>query len=323
MERIAVYSVVVPAIGAAAQPPAVVVPAKSLAIHLVAETKASVELRLLPGPKETTDGDAFVLYEKAIGSLPQDLDWGPITGWRQTAVKDLPLEEVAAVLKPFEASLVLLEQAGKCSRCEWPLIVEDEVPANLRMCRNMAFLLSLKARYHLGRGDHESCVRTLGTGFALARHLSAGPNVQHLLIGAAVSALACGQVELYVQQPGVPGLEVALRTIPRPLFDEKHSEIYGQDPNSQDEIRLLLRRANRHVIVLQYIETLRSYATKTGRWPATFDELKAGLPADPVTGKPFTYRRPAETQAVLEGPVPEGGKAKDGIQYELSIVRDS
>ncbi|MCX5646349.1 MAG: hypothetical protein NTZ17_16965 [Phycisphaerae bacterium] len=322
MERIVAYSVVVPAICAAAQPQ-VAVPVKKLAVHVAAESKSPAERRFLPGAQEATDGDAFVLYEKAIRSLPKDLDWGPITGWRQTVVKDLPLEEVAASLRPFEASLALLEQAGKCRRCEWPLIVEDEVPANLRACRNMVLLLSLKARYHLGRGDYESCVRTLGTGFALARHLSAGPNVLHLLIGAAVSTLVCGQVELYVQQPGVPSLEAALRTIPRPLFDEKHSEIYGQDPKSQDEIRLLLRRANRHIIALQYIETLRSYTTKTGRWPETLDDLKAGLPADPVTGKPFTYRRPAETQAVLEGPVPEGGKAKDGIQYELSIVRDS
>ena len=118
-------------------------------------------------------------------------------------------------------------------------------------------------------------------------------------------------------------LGLAIRMIPRPLFDEKHSEIYGQDPKSRDEIRLLLKRANRHILVLQYVETLRSYATRTGWWPETLDELKAGLPADPVTGKPFTYRRLAETQAILEGPVPEGGNAKDGIQYELIIVRDS
>ena len=320
MKRIARYSVVVPAICVAVQPPPVA--AKKLAIH-PAEARVSIELRLLPGPKDATNGDAFVLYEKAIGSLPKDLDWGKVTIWRQTPAKELPLEDVAAVLRPFEASLVLLEQAGRCSRCEWPLIVEDEVPADLRACRNMALLLSLKARYHLGRGDYESCVRTLGTGFALARHLSAGPNVQHLLIGVAVSSLVCGQVELYVQHRGVPSLEAALRMIPRPLFNEKHSEIYGQDPKSQDEIRLLLKRANRHILALQYVETLRSYATKTGQWPETLDELKAGLLPDAVTGKPFTYRRLAETQAVLEGPVPEGGNAKDGIQYELIIVRDS
>jgi hypothetical protein len=303
--------------------PQVAVPVKKLVIHVAAQSKTPGELRLLLGAQEAIEGDAFALYEKAIGSLPKDPDWGKITGWRQTAVKDLPLEEAAAVLRPFEASLALLEQAGKYRQCEWPVIVEDEVPANLRACRNMALLLSLQARYHLGRGDCESCVRTLGTGFALARHLSAGPNVLHLLIGAAVSSVACGQVEVYVQQPGAPSVEAALRTIPRPLFDEKHSEIYGQDPKSQDEIRLLLRRANRHIIALQYIEALRAHVTKAGRWPETLDELKVVLPADPVTGGPLAYRRATETQAILAGPVPEGGSARDGIQYELSIVKDS
>jgi hypothetical protein len=306
----------------AAQPQAAA-PVKKLVIHVAVQSKTPGELRLLPGAQEATDGDAFELYEKAIGALPKDPDWGKIMDWRQTAAKDLPLEEVAAALRPFAASLALLEQAGKCRRCEWPLIVEDEVPPNLRACRNMAFLLSLQARCYLGRGDYPSCVRTLGTGFALARHLSAGPNVLHLLIGSAISAVVCREVESYVQQLGAPSVGAALRAIPMPLFDEKHSEIYGQDPESQDEIRLLLRRANRYIIALQYIEALRSYATKAGRWPETLDVLQAGLPADPVTGGPLTYRRVTETQAVLAGPVPEGGRAKDGIQYELSIVKDS
>ena len=243
----------------AAQPQAAV-PVKELAIHVAVQSKTPGELRLLPGAQEAIEGDAFALYEKAVESLPKDLDWGKITGWRQTAVKDLPLEEVAATLRPFEASLTLLEQAGKCRQCEWPVIVEDEVPLNLRACRNMAFLLSLRARCYLGRGDYPSCARTLGTGLALARHLSAGPNVLHLLIGSAISAVVCREVESYVQQPGAPSLEAALRAIPMPLFDEKHSEIYGQPPESQAEIRLILRRANRHIIALQYIETLRSYA---------------------------------------------------------------
>lgn len=321
MKRIAAYAVVAPAICGAAQPQAT--PVKTLAIHVAAESKTPGELRLLPGAQDAIEGDAFALYEKAVGSLPKDLDWGTITGRRQTAAKDLPLEEVAASLRPFEASLALLEQAGKCHQCEWPVIVEDEVPPNLRACRNMAFLLSLQGRCYLGRGDYPSCVRTLGTGFALARHLSAGPNVLHLLIGSGVSTLMCRDVEMYVQQAEAPSLEAALRAIPMPLFDEKHSEIYGQPLKSQDEIRLLLRRANRYIIALQYVEILRSYATKTGRWPETLEVLQTGLPEDPVTGGPLTYRRVTETQAVLAGPVPEGGKARDGIQYELSIVKDS
>ena len=306
----------------AAQPQAAV-PVKKLAIHVAVKSKTPGELRLLPGAQEAIEGDAFALYEKAIGSLPKDPDWGKITGWRQTAVKDLPLEEVAATLRPFEASLVLLEKAGRCRQCEWPVIVEDGVPPNLRACRNMVFLLSLQARCYLGRGDYPSCARTLGTGFALARHLSAGPNVLHLLTGVGVCAVVCREVEAYVQEPGAPSLEAALRTIPTPLFDEEHSEIYGQPPEGQAEIRLLLRRANRYLITLQYIETLRSYAIKTGRWPETLDVLQAHLPADPVTDAPLTYRRATEMQAVLAGPVPEGGRARDGIQYELSILRYS
>jgi len=107
MKRIARYSVVVPAICVAAQPQTVAV--KKLAIH-PAEARASIELRLLPGPKDATNGDAFVLYEKAIGSLPKDLNWGKVTIWRQTPAKELPLEEVATVLRPFEASLLLLSR---------------------------------------------------------------------------------------------------------------------------------------------------------------------------------------------------------------------
>jgi len=91
---------------------------------------------------------------------------------------------------------------------------------------------------------------------------------------------------------------------------------------SFDAILPLLGRANRHVIALQYIETLRQYATKTGKWPQTLDEIKADLPNDPVTGKPFTYKRPSDGQAILEGPPAAGGDAKkDAIRYELNLAR--
>jgi hypothetical protein len=302
-------------------PPSAAVPVTKLVIHVTADGKMPDVLRLLPAPEETTEGDAFELYEKATGSLPKDLDWGPIMRWRQTAVRDLPLEEVATALRPCEASLVLLEQAGKRRQCDWPVIVKD-VPPTLQACHNGALLLSLRARYHLGRGDYPSCVRTLGTGFALARHLKAGPNVVHSMFGAAVAGVVCRGIEQYVQQPGVPSLEAALRALPTPLFHERPADIGGQDPNMQETIQFMMRRANRHIIALQYIEALRSYATKAGRWPETLDLLQTGLPADPVTDQPLTYRRPTETQAILTGPVPEGGRARDGLQYELSIVKD-
>jgi hypothetical protein len=128
---------------------------------------------------------------------------------------------------------------------------------------------------------------------------------------------------LYMQQPGAPSLEAALRAIPRPLFDEQHSDFYGMDEASRSRPRLVLKRANRHVIALQCIETLRGYAAKVGRWPEALEELKVALPADPVTGKPFAYQRLTETRAIFEGPRAEGGDAKDEIRYELDWVKDS
>jgi hypothetical protein len=154
---------------------------------------------------------------------------------------------------------------------------------------------------------------------ALAKHLSAGPSVIHLLTGIAVGAVVYGEIEQYVQQPGAPPLEAAIRAIPKPLFDENHSDVFGMDESGRNNVQLLVRRANRHVIALQYVETLRAYATKAGKLPQTLDELKATLPNDPVAGKPFSYKRLSDTQAMIEGPLPKGGNAKDAVQYELTM----
>jgi len=295
---------------------------KKLTLHCVGQAAVTTELRLLPEPGEMTDGDAFALYTKALESLSKDLDWRKIRGWRQMPMKELPADEVGAVLRPFDASLPLLEQAGRCKQCDWPLTFDDDPPIELQACRNLVFLVALKARSQLACGDYASCVRTLGTGLALARHLGTGPTAVHLLVGAAVGAVVYGEIELYLQQPGAPNLEAALRAVPKPLFDEEHSELYGMDEATRSKVRLVLARANRHVIALQYLETIRSYATKAGQWPETLSDLQASLPDDPVAGKPFSYQRLSEDQAVLEGPLPAGGDAaKDGVRYELSIVK--
>jgi hypothetical protein len=212
----------------------------------------------------------------------------------------------------------VLEEAAKCKRCDWP-IAGDESPIDLNACRNLVFLLALKARSQLAGGDCASCVHTLGTGLALAKHLSTSPTVVPVLVGVAVSAVIYSEIEQYVQQPGAPSLEAAIRAIPKPLFDEQHSDLYGTDAASRSRAQLLLGRANRHVIALQYVETLRIYATKAGKLPQTLDELKATLPNDPVAGKPFSYKRLSDTQATIEGPLPKGGSAKDALQYELTM----
>ncbi len=314
---LAVSTVVSAAAGAGAQTPED--GTKKLTVCRVAQVAGAAELRLLPKSEELTDADAFPLYEKAVKSVPKELDWDKIKAWRQIPVSQLPKEEVRTVLQSFEPILPLLEQAGKCKRCDWPVSFEGDSSFNLSACRNMVFLLALKARSELARGDCVSCVRTLGTGLALAKHLSTAPTVVHVLVGVAISAVICGEIEQYVQQPGTPSLEAALAAIPKPLFDENHSELYATDQASRSRAQLLFMRANRYVIALQYIEALRLSATKAGKWPQTLDDLKASLPNDPVSGKLFSYKRVSDAQAILEGPLPKGGDVKDTVRYELTM----
>lgn len=296
---------------------------KRLTLHRAKVTGPLAGLRLLPGPDELTNGDAFASYAKAIESMPKGLDWKKITSWRASSLEQLPLDEIASMLQQFDSALKLLEQAGMCNRCDWPVSYEDTVPPELKACREVAHLLALKARYHIACGEHGPCTRTFQTSLALARHLSTGPTLLHLIIGAGVSGLMCRELELYIQQPGAGSLEAALRAIPKPLFDETHSEIYGLDEASQSRTRLLLARVNRHIIALQYIETLRLHATKAGgMWPMNLEALKANLPNDPITGQPLVYKRLTGTRATLEGVLPEGGDAKDVIRYELNIAED-
>jgi len=294
---------------------------KRLTVRLGRPSEAAGEFRLLPEPQEMTDGDGFVLYTRAAEMLPKDLDWAKIKAWRQAPGKELPLEDVRSMLRRSEAGLKLLEQAGRCKQCDWPYEFEDDCPFDLPACRNIAFLLALEARFQLAEGDYSSCVRTLRTGFALARHLGDGPSVLHVLVGAATSAVLCGEIELYAQQPGAPSLEAALRAIPHPLVYEEPSELYGMDAAGRNRTQLALRRANRHLIAVQYIEALRRHAVQTAAWPQTLAELKANLPDDPVAGKPFVYERLSETRAILSGLLPEGGGPKDIVRYELNLVK--
>jgi hypothetical protein len=290
-----------------------------LVLHPVPRSMSGGEFRLLPDPKEMTDDDAFPLYVKAVESLPKDLDWAKIKSWRQLPLKDLPQEEVGAVLRSFDAILPLLEQAGRCKRCNWVISSAGNSAIDLQSLRNVAFLIALKARSQLARGDYASCVQTLGTAFSLARHFSEGPTLVYTLVGAAIVGVTCAEMELYVQQADAPSLEASLLAIPQPFVDEEPSDLYGMAEADRIRPRQILRRANRHLIAVQYIEVLRGHVTTAGQWPETLDPLRSVLPNDPVTDKPFEYQRITKTQAILAGPMPEGGSAKDIIRYELNL----
>ncbi len=78
-------------------------------------------------------------------------------------------------------------------------------------------------------------------------------------------------------------------------------------------------RSERAIDELRTIEALRIYAAEHGRWPESLDEVKqVPIPANPFTGKPFTYRLEGGT-AILEGAVPPGQAIQNAARYELKL----
>jgi hypothetical protein len=61
-------------------------------------------------------------------------------------------------------------------------------------------------------------------------------------------------------------------------------------------------RLEQRVALLRHVEALRMHAAAhNGQWPATLSEIAVPLPDDPLTGKPFAYRREAATAELRAG----------------------
>jgi hypothetical protein len=93
---------------------------------------------------------------------------------------------------------------------------------------------------------------------------------------------------------------------------------------STSKVYLATVRLDRRIAALRCIEALRLYAAAhEGKLPASLADVTAvPIPHDPVTGKPFEYRRTDEG-ATLYGPPPAGEQAtlSTSLKYELKLKR--
>lgn len=81
-------------------------------------------------------------------------------------------------------------------------------------------------------------------------------------------------------------------------------------------VRFLQKRANRDLLAIQTVESLRHHAADhQGQFPQALADLEWPVPNDPTTGKPFAYRQ-EEGTAIIES-VPKEGGPKESLQYTL------
>ena len=293
-------------------------PAKTpvqLTLHPSKAPESAQNYQLLPKDEELIDADAAPLYEKAVASLPAELDTKQINQWRKSPPDQLQQKQIQAILEQFKPSLQLLEQAAKCKRCDWTY----EAIQKLTEFRNMAFLMTLQIRFETAQGQYDNAMNNVQTGFALAKNLSKEPTIIPGLVAVAISAIISQQIEQSIQNPDAPNLYQALQDLPQPFIDLSE-QLEIEEPDTAQKVRSLTNMLNRHITALQCIEALRLYAgAHDGKFPDKLSDITdIKIPDDPVTQKPFSYTSTG-TEAVLELEETEGSEGRDAIRYELKL----
>ncbi len=303
-----------------------------LTVYPAKDSKAGQKYQLLVKADEQSEADAAGLYEKAAKSLPENINPKQLKQWSDTPPDKLPRKQVEKTLQRFKASVGLVEQATLCKKCELPK--EDK---NLNSYRNLAYVLALQARLQIAEGKYDEAIGTMQTGLTMGNHIGQVPNIIHGLVGVAISALMVRQVEELVQLPDAPSLYGALKALPKPFIDlNKHIELeienlkkhknplalkqLEEQKPAHDRIRVIMKRLDRNIAVLQCVEALRLYAgTSEGKFPKELSNItEVDVPGDPVTDKPFVYSLTG-SKAVLKGPAPKGARAEEALRYELNL----
>ncbi len=285
------------------------------------------KIRLLPRADDLADTDAVPLYEKAVQAMPRGIKQDQIREWLklppESGVFAGPQQQVEEMVQKYMESLKLVVQATKCRQCNWPDWKPGAEVPNLTEYRELAFVIQLWARLEISRGGHQGALLAMQAGFAMGKQLGEAPTIMQGLVGVAVAAMMCREVEYFVQAKDAPSLYAALADLPEPLVNiEKAIEFEKQTGSALDRIRLISKRLANNLNGLQCVEAVRHYAaTHEGQLPQTLGDIKdLAVPNDLMSDKAFQFRRTADG-AELQSAMPEGGGPADTIHYAIVIKK--
>jgi len=198
----------------------------SVTIHPAAAPVPALKYQFLPEYRDQNPGNALIHYDRAIEMAPKrpgpdDKFWK----WLEMPAQDLPREEVRAFLRPYHNVFRELELAERCDHCDWQvreIIRMDKFGAvfpDIQHLREFANLLRLRSGLEIAEGRFPDTVRTLRTGFTMARHANQAPTLIAALVGTAIAQVMTDQVIELLQIPGAGNLYWALTDLPRPFID--------------------------------------------------------------------------------------------------------
>lgn len=343
--HIVVFSVIVLVAAATVQVQAAATTDSEPRVTALALAPAALEsgqrYSLLVPADDQVEGDAVPLYSGAVAKMPTNINSGQLTEWTRLPLDELPLAEADAFLERAKPCLGAIAQATRRKDCDWPAFVAGQLPSHLSEYRLLTFIVCLKARVEVARRQYEDAIGTLQMGLTMARQIGEAPTLTQSLVGIAMASVMFRGIDDLVQAPDSPNLYAALQALPRPLIDVEtpiaselkaletteypaavRNALREQVQPAYERIRQLARRSSSEIGARQCIEALRHFtATHEGRLPTQLSEIEGiELPDDPVTGEPYTYRVDG-AEAVLQTGVPEGGRPRESMRFEIIPAR--
>ncbi len=206
------------------------VPVTRLIVHPAAEPTPALRYRLLPPFIDLAPGNAALVYTKICVEFATQQSaeaherQEKIAGWLDLPIDQLPRAEVAQLLAAEDYRLDEADRGARMESCDWQLPIRGEEPWMVRLpeaqgMRNVARLVALRTRLLIVDRKYDEAIRSLQTGFAMARHIGQQPTIVSGLVGLAISSLMFHELDNLVQASDAPNLYWALMALPRPLVD--------------------------------------------------------------------------------------------------------
>lgn len=187
----------------------------------------ALKYQFLTTYRDQIPGNAVIYYGRAAQMGMKNLG-GPeekVWTWMEMPLKDLPREEVRLLLRPYHNVFRELERAARCDRCDWQLREGIRTQGlsflfpEIQKLREFSNLLTLRARLEMAEGHFHEAVRTLRTGFTMARHASQAETLISSLVGYAIAQQMADQATDLIQISGAPNLYWAITDLPQPFID--------------------------------------------------------------------------------------------------------
>lgn len=173
---------------------------------------------------------AIILYQRGPETAKDDEVFGEFLEKQFDARPDPDLRKRLA---KYNSSLDQIRMGALRDTCRWEQPFREQgintLLPELSQVRALVRLVAVQARVQIADKQYDAALRTLRTGFTMARHVNEQPVLIQSLVAAACAAQTFGVIRDLSQQPDAPNLYWALTSLPHPLLDQRQTMLWEKN----------------------------------------------------------------------------------------------